>query len=386
MLKDHFKLKIEPFGTTPDNRFLFPSATHREALSSLLYGLRSGRGFVALVARPGMGKTTLLFHLLRMIGESARTAFLFQTLCGPDAFLRSLLADFGLEDEGGDIVRMHAKLNHYLLRQSQDGRDVVVVIDEAQSLDERVLELVRMLSNFETPRKKLMHLVLTGQPQLAEKLASEGLTQLRQRISIVAKLAPLNAQETREYMEHRLRVAGAPADHAIFSDEACELIARQSEGIPRNINNLCFNSMTLACALGKSQVHESMVREAIADLEVATVVPCNEEITVPDTRLPAPGRSLGLPGWRRLVSVFGLGLLVIAGLLASVQAFPGERTGNRPQPVAANEQANPGELGIGVQASNLHKVVPFEKSGITGAGFRAGRRHSLHLSRRANHE
>jgi general secretion pathway protein A len=366
MLKDHFKLKIEPFGTTPDDRFLYLSGTHREALSSLLYGLRSGRGFVALIARPGMGKTTLLFHLLRMIGESARTAFLFQTLCAPDAFLRALLADFAIEDEDGDIVRMHKKLNDYLLRQSHDGRDVVVVIDEAQGLDERVLELVRMLSNFETPRKKLIHLVLAGQPQLAEKLASEGLTQLRQRISIVAKLAPLNGKETREYIEHRLQVAGAPAGHGIFSAEACGLIAQQSEGIPRNINNLCFNSMTLACALKKSQVHESMVREAIGDLELATAVTGKEEITVPDTHFPAPRQSRGLPVWRRLVSVLGLGLLVMTGLLASIQTSPAE--------------------GAGFLPNRLPPVAALEKGGIAAARSDDGRQHRLNLSKRINHE
>jgi len=271
MLLEHFKLSVQPFGVTPDARFLYLSQTHREALASLFYGIQAGRGFTALIAAPGMGKTTLMFHLLGLLMENAKTAFLFQTLCGPEEFLRYLLADFGIDDEGGDSVRLHAKLNAYLLHESKKGRQVVVVIDEAQNLDERVLELVRMLSNFETPGKKLMHLVLSGQPQLAERLSSEHLTQLRQRISIVARLAPFNANETREYIEHRLRVAGAPAHKAIFSNEAYALIAQQSGGIPRNINNLCFNAMSLACALNKNQVEASTVRETINDLDLTTI-------------------------------------------------------------------------------------------------------------------
>jgi general secretion pathway protein A len=271
MLLEHFKLGVQPFGVTPDARFLYLSQTHREALASLFYGIQAGRGFTALIAAPGMGKTTLIFHLLGLLAENAKTAFLFQTLCGPEEFLRSLLADLGIDGQGGDSVRMHASLNAYLLHESKKGRQVVVVIDEAQNLDVRVLELVRMLSNFETPGKKLMHLVLSGQPQLAERLSSEQLTQLRQRISIVARLAPFNANETREYIEHRLRVAAGPTHKAIFSNEAYAMIAQQSGGIPRNINNLCFNAMSLACALNKDQVEASMVWETINDLDLTTI-------------------------------------------------------------------------------------------------------------------
>src|SRR5215471_4804739 len=275
MFLEHFKLSLQPFGVTPDTRFLYLSQTHREALASLLYGIQCGRGFSALVASPGMGKTTLLFRLLALMEGNTKTAFLFQTLCTPEEFLRSLLADLGIEDEGGDVACMHAKLNAYLLEESRNGRRVVVVIDEAQNLDERVLEVLRMLSNFETPSKKLMHIVLAGQPQLAEKLSSERLTQLRQRISIVARLAPFAAAETREYIEHRLRMAGTRTDKPVFSETAYAMIAEQSGGIPRNINNLCFNSMTLACALQRPKVEASMVQEAINDLDLKVIASPN---------------------------------------------------------------------------------------------------------------
>jgi type II secretory pathway predicted ATPase ExeA len=271
MLMEHFKLAVQPFGVTPDTRFLYLSHTHREALASLLYGIRSGRGFTALIAPPGMGKTTLLFQVLKLLRGNAKTAFLFQTLCGTEEFLRSLLGDLGIEHGADDITRMHAKLNAYLVEESKKGHEVVVVIDEAQNLDDRVLELVRMLSNFETPGRKLMHLILSGQPQLAEKLASERFTQLRQRISIVARLSPFSADETREYIEHRLRLAGALPDRPVFSNQAYAVIAEHAAGIPRNINNLCFNSMSLACALKRPQVDALMVRETINDLDLTTV-------------------------------------------------------------------------------------------------------------------
>ena len=281
MLTEHFKLGVQSFGVTPDPDFLYLSNTHREALASLFYGIQAGRGFTALIAAPGMGKTTLLFHLLGLLMANAKTAFLFQTLTGPEEFLRCLLMDLGVDDEGGNVACMQAKLNSYLLQQSMNGCQVVAVIDEAQNLDDKVLELVRMLSNFENPGKKLIHLILSGQPQLAKRLSSEHLIQLRQRISIIARLAPFNAAETRAYIEYRLRVAGAAPDNPLFSDEAYARIAQHSGGIPRNINNLCFNALSLACALKRPQVDAPMVQETINDLDLATIalprqpqVPC----------------------------------------------------------------------------------------------------------------
>lgn len=305
---EHFKLGVQSFGVTPDPNFLYLSNTHREALASLFYGIHAGRGFTALIAAPGMGKTTLLFRLLGLLMADAKTAFLFQTLSGPEEFLRCLLTDLGVDDQGGDVACMQAKLNSYLLQQSINGYQVVVVIDEAQNLDDKVLELVRMLSNFENPGKKLLHLILSGQPQLAQRLSSEHLIQLRQRISLIARLAPFNAAETRAYIEHRLRVAGAAPDNPLFSDEAYATIAQHSGGIPRNINNLCFNSLSLACALKRPQVDELMVQETINDLDLTTIT-----APKPSGIQPRPWSTLFTPppspavSWRqRMVLVIGL--------------------------------------------------------------------------------
>jgi general secretion pathway protein A len=272
MVHEHYKLAEQPFGVTPDPRFLYLSATHREAMSTLLHGIQSGRGFTALIAAPGMGKTTLLFSLLQVLKKAARTAFLFQSLCGAGEFLSALLADLGIKDDGKNITRMHAKLNEYLLRESAQGRQVVVIIDEAQNLDEPVLEAVRMLSNFETASRKLVHVVLAGQPHLAEKLNSGSLAQLRERIAMVARLAPLNAHETHDYIEHRLKLAGHASGKPLFANEACAMIAEGSGGIPRNINNICFNAMYLGQTLQCSIVDEVMVQKSINDLDLRNIV------------------------------------------------------------------------------------------------------------------
>src|SRR6202790_4667932 len=269
MVVDYYNLAEQPFGMTPDTRYLYLSPTHREALGSLLFGVQTGRGFMSIIAKPGMGKTTLLFQLLQQLEHSARTVFLFQTLCSPADLLRSLLHDLGTEAHG-DLPEMHSQLNECLLIESRRGQQVVVVIDEAQNLSHSTLELLRMLSNFETPHKKLMQIILSGQPQLAEKLASPNLVQLRQRISIIARLKPFTLQETNAYVGHRLLVAGYDFRAHLFTSRAGAMIAEHGEGIPRNINNLCFNALSLGCALKRKPIDEKIIREVLDDLDLGS--------------------------------------------------------------------------------------------------------------------
>ena len=268
MYEKYFGLREQPFGVTPDPRFLYLSAAHREALASLYYGIEANRGFLGLIAKPGMGKTTILFHLLEKFRNTARTAFLFQTQCTSREFMRFLLAELGYESDGNDFVRMHEEFNRRLLQEARAGNRFIVVIDEAQNLDPSVLETVRLLSDFETPRAKLMNIILAGQPELADKLASPGLAQLRQRVSIVHGLVPLSAGEIKNYIEHRLRIAGYEGE-PLFTPGVYEDIARFTQGIPRNINNFCFNALSLACALQKKVVDSDAVREVIADLDIS---------------------------------------------------------------------------------------------------------------------
>jgi len=287
-----YNLKEHPFGVTPDPRFLYMSPHHGEALSSLVYGIESNLGFLALIAEPGMGKTTLLYNLMQRYKSTAHTAFVFQTQCNSQELIRFLLIEIGLENGAvHDPVTLQVEFNRYLLKQARAGRRFIVVIDEAQNLEPSVLETVRLLSDFETPQTKLLQIILAGQPQLAEKLATPELRQLRQRISMIARLAPLNATEVSRYIAHRLQVAGSERP-GTFTPDAEALIAEISEGIPRNINNLCFNAMSLGYALSKEVIDVDVVHEVSTDLNVSDLVPepPRKNVLTPfDSRSASPG-------------------------------------------------------------------------------------------------
>ena len=280
MFLDFYKIREQPFGETPDPRYLYLSPTHREAIASLAYGLDARKGFLALVAEPGMGKTTLVFHLLEWLRESARTVFLFQTQCSSHGLLSNLLTDLEVDVQGKGLAWMHERLKEVLINEASVGRRLVVFIDEAQNLSESVLETVRLLSDFENPRSKLIQIVLIGQPELADKLARPAMAQLRQRISILARLSPLISTEAEAYINHRLAVAGS-VDQQLFTPQARGMIANWSSGIPRNINTLCFGALSLGYAMSKHKIDGSVIREAITDLDV------NPRVTAPnDSRQP----------------------------------------------------------------------------------------------------
>ena len=261
MFLDFYGLCEQPFGVTPDPAYLYPSRTHGQALTALLYGIKTGRGFMALIADPGMGKTTLLYRLMDELRESARTVFLFQTQCDSREFFCYILGELGIETAGMDLASMHKKLNEILFGEMLAGRRFVLIVDEAQNLEAPVLETIRLLSNFETTHSKLLEIVLAGQPLLAEKLARPDLSQLRQRIVILGRLEHLSAAETASYIEHRLKVAGYSGG-PLFAPDALALIAKQSHGIPREINTLCFNALLLGKARRSRTITGEIAREA----------------------------------------------------------------------------------------------------------------------------
>jgi type II secretory pathway predicted ATPase ExeA len=314
MLLEHFKLFEQPFGVTPDPRFLYLGAQHREALASLVYTTDSNRGFVAMIAQPGMGKTSLLYNYLEMLRTRARTAFVFRTDCNAREFIRHILLDLGIDSPMSDLPAMHDALNRVLLEEHRANRRFVLVIDEAQNLSDDVLESIRLLSNFETPWMKLMHIVLAGQPQLADQLAKPSMMQLRQRISQIIRIEPFTEREVNAYVDRRLQAAGCK-DLSIFTEGARSSIAQHSEGIPRNINNICFNAMSLACAMKRKSVDREIVDEVMRDLAIS--LRSREELRVPErTRsyentsvAPAEHRrskGRGLVGWIPRFALSGL--------------------------------------------------------------------------------
>jgi len=271
MLLDFFGLRQQPFGMTPDPAYLFASDTHRDALSALKLGVAENRGFFALIAQPGMGKTTLLYRLLEDLHDSARTVLVSQTQCNSGELIAYILHELGVESEGMGLVTMHGKLNEILFNELLAGKRFVLVVDEAQNLDDAVLETVRMLSNFETHNAKLVQIILAGQPRLASKLAQPKLIQLRQRIAVLSHLEPFTAKETASYISHRLTVAGHSGE-PIFDPGALDEIAKQSDGIPRNINNICFNSMLAAFHRVQRTVTAETVRKAVASLDLEALI------------------------------------------------------------------------------------------------------------------
>jgi general secretion pathway protein A len=316
MLLDFYNLKEQPFGVTPDPRYLYPSPTHREALASLAYGVQSGRGFMSIIATPGMGKTTILYQLLQSLESSARIAFLCQTLCRPQDIMRGVLRDLGVDNDSTDLLRMESQLNGMLLAEARRGRKVVVVIDEAQNLDDSALEVVRLLSNFETSNDKLVQIILAGQAQLRERLESPRLLQLRQRMSIIARLEAFSAKETRLYIAHRLRVAGYGFNTPLFTPEAEAMVARYSDGIPRNINNICFNALSLGYVVKQTTIQKDVIREVVDDLDLSAKVfngRAHESARHKITRIGNAPRALSRPSlaWYKKVAVCALMAVVL---------------------------------------------------------------------------
>jgi general secretion pathway protein A len=267
-LVQHFGFQEDPFRVNPDARYMFPSKTHLEALTALENGFYSNRGFIAMIAPPGMGKTTLLYRFLEDTRQTARSVFLFDidADCEPRDFVGYILRDFGITPAKSSS-EMHQQLGDALIQETEAGRKCVVVIDEAQNLSDAVLERVRLLTNFETSQGKLLQIILSGQPQLTDKLLQASLVQLRQRVSTICRLELLTPEETVDYIDYRLRQAGYDGE-PLFTDDALKLIAETSLGTPRTINNLCYNALSLCCTMQSKQVDADMVAKVIANLQL----------------------------------------------------------------------------------------------------------------------
>lgn len=263
MFINYYGFRCDPFGVTPDPRFLFPSPGHREALAALLYGIDARRGFFTLIAAPGMGKTTLVYALLDYYRERAETALVFETQCDTDELLRYVAADLGLNPRL-DRVTLHHLLRDVLLRAQYAGKTVILVVDEAHNLSEQALETVRLLSNYESRSAKLLQILLSGQEELADRLNSRPLAQLRQRIALSCRLHPFSVADTCDYISHRLQLAGS--NRPVFTRAAMEEVARRTDGVPRSINQLCFRALMLGESLDAHVIQRSTVVAAAAEM------------------------------------------------------------------------------------------------------------------------
>lgn len=246
MYKDFYGLRANPFNVNPDPRYLFLTRHTEEALACLTYGVQSRKGFVLLTGEVGTGKTTLINKLLEWLRlQQVATAFIFNSRMNVPQFLDYMMADFGIPCESRAKSQILLRLYNWLLDRYRAGETAVLIVDEAQNLSEEVLEEIRMLTNLETFTEKLLQIVLVGQPELEQKLKQPQLRQLKQRLTLRAKTHPLTLDETRAYVQQRLRIAGSNGQQ-IFEADALEAIHRYSSGIPRVINLLCEHCLVSA--------------------------------------------------------------------------------------------------------------------------------------------
>jgi general secretion pathway protein A len=272
MYEKFFQLRERPFALSPDPEYLYPSRVHREALDYLRYGLESQAGFVVITGEIGSGKTTLLQTLIRGLDSQTTVGRIVNTILEPRELIETIMIDFGLDPAGRSKPLMLRDLAQYLVEQRLAGRLVLLVIDEAQNLSVAALEELRMLSNLETEKSKLLQIVLVGQPNLRDKLAADQLEQLRQRITVSYHLYPLDAAETANYINHRLRRAalGTPLE---FPREVTDVIHGRSRGVPRIINVICDAALVFGYAEERRQVDLPLMREVLTELETTGVLP-----------------------------------------------------------------------------------------------------------------
>jgi general secretion pathway protein A len=263
-----FQLPINPFLLTPDPHFAAPTPSYREAFAALIYALHWRKGFVALSAEPGTGKTTLLSAAMRALSaDEARFSYVINPTLTPSEFVEAVMLDFGIANVPASKARRLQLLEEFLLKTKTEGRTAVLIIDEAHRLTAELLEELRFLTNFENAQTKLLQVVLAGQPEMDATLNREDLRQVRQRISLRLTLSTLTCEETGYYLRHRWAKSGT-TELLPFSEETISAIARVSNGTPRTINVLCDNCLALAFGLGVRLILPVHVAEVASSLQM----------------------------------------------------------------------------------------------------------------------
>ena len=317
MYQRFYGLAESPFGLTPDAKYLFASEAHKEALAHISYGIEERRGFVLILGEVGTGKTTLVRHVLKHLGPDVKPVFVFNSNVSFEELLQVVLRDLEEPIRGHRRADLIDALNERLLKEHSAGRRVVLIIDEAQHLSPSVLEDIRMLSNLETARSKLLQIVLVGQPELGVRLGRTSLRQLRQRIGLVAELGPLNRRDTVRYVKHRLAVAGC--SERVFTRSALRTVHQRSRGTPRLINVICDKALLLGYGSNRSRIGSRIVREVTRDWSAFGILKPGA-VAVHSTgrrRLPRRRSRLGRVSLPTTIAVLAVAGLVAVGLVVA---------------------------------------------------------------------
>lgn len=277
MYEAFYHLRAKPFQLSPDPSFFYGSKGHKRAMSYLEYGLHQGEGFIVITGEVGAGKTTLVRHLFKKLqGENLVAAQLVSTQLDADDMLRMVAAAFGLPHEESNKASLLKRLENFLVNCQNLGKRALLIVDEAQNLSPRAVEELRMLSNFQSQDKSLLQSFLLGQPEFRFTMASEGMQQLRQRVTASYHLGPMDQRETKEYIEHRLRTVGWNND-PVFSEDAFAAIHDYARGIPRKINTLCDRLLLMGYLEELHQINAAAVNEIVAEIKNEMAVPMSSD-------------------------------------------------------------------------------------------------------------
>ena len=318
MYNSYFGFLESPFSVTPDPRFFYTNPIYQEAYATLRYGIEAKKGFIVITGEVGTGKTTLLRKLLRSLENTVHSVFIFNTDLSFPELLHVTLQDLGLAPKDASKVTMLQQLNDYLIKQLKQGHTVAALIDEAQNLSDDALENLRLLSNLETDQEKLLQIVLMGQPELHAKLDQPKLRQLKQRVALQCRLAPLKDDEVGPYIDFRLRAVGCE-DKDLFHPDAIQQIAFYSKGIPRLMNIICDNTLLNAYARSQKIVSADMIKEVAHDLRIGSGVQVRNGEPTPavlvsetglETLIREAASDLPKPKVRRMVGA-GVGTLLV---------------------------------------------------------------------------
>jgi len=291
MYNEFYSFSEQPFNVNPNPKFLFFTESHREALTSMIYGIKERKGFVSIAGETGTGKTTLIRQMLAKLDPSVKVVFISQTKVSFEQLLRGVLLELGMSGGFQDKASLIRQFNHYLMERPGQDKNLAIIIDEAQHLSMEAMEDFRLLSNLETTTSKLVQIILVGQPELEEKLNSKELRQFKQRIAIRRRILPLREEDAKRYIEHRLKIVGSSTAQ-VFTSDAVSMICHYGQGIPRTINILCDNAFLIGYDRGKKKINTLIIQEVIRHMEA----------------LPEQEGSRGETGYKRRIRPASLGL------------------------------------------------------------------------------